>query len=248
MDWEIIRSEYETTDITLNALAEKYDVKYPTIKSRKQRQGWTKDASSASKPEKDASMKRRGPPKGNRNAAGHGTPKGNKNALGNSGGHGGPYGNDKAVKHGFFRKLLPADTIAIMEEIETCSPLDMIWDQITIQYAAILRAQQIMYVKDKDDITKVLTKSADNAFGAAEEWEYQMAWDKQATFLQAQSRAMGTLQNLIKQYEEMCRQGYADEEQQLRISVLKGKVNQLDTDSAKKEPITITVDYGDGTS
>ena len=244
MDWEIIRSEYETTDITLKALADKHHLKYSTIKSRKQRDEWIKDASSASTTEKDASMKRRGPPKGNKNAAGHGAPKGNKNALGNSGGHGGPYGNDKAVTHGFFRKYLPDDAVQIMEELQTRSPLDMLWDNIMIQYTAIIRAQQIMYVKDKDDITKVLTKSADNAFGAAEEWEYQMAWDKQATFLQAQSRAMGTLQNLIKQYEEMCRQGFADEEQQLRIAALKGKVDEMNKD-AKPEVVVFKDDLNE---
>ncbi|MNW44882.1 hypothetical protein D3C74_221310 [compost metagenome] len=247
MDWSAIREEYETTDISLTDLADKHGIKYPTIKSRKQRQGWGKDASESIKDAsnvKDASQKRRGPPKGSRNAAGHGAPKGNKNALGNSGGAGGPYGNDKAVTHGFFRKFLPDDTAAIMDAIEDRSPLDMIWDQITIQYAAILRAQQIMFVKDSEDVTKVLTESADNAFGGSEKWEYQHAWDKHAAFMNAQSRAMTTLQGLIKRYEEMCRLGYADEEQQLRIKKLKGEVEKISGEE-KKQPIHITVDYGD---
>lgn len=55
IDWQKIRTEYETTGITLQALGEKYDIKYPTIKSRKQRQGWQKQ--DASKGKKDASMK-----------------------------------------------------------------------------------------------------------------------------------------------------------------------------------------------
>ncbi|WP_058830719.1 phage terminase small subunit [Paenibacillus polymyxa] len=249
MDWSAIREEYETTDISLTDLADKHNIKYPTIKSRKQRQSWSKDASlsvkDASNGDKDASQKRRGPPKGNRNAAGHGAPKGNKNALGNSGGTGGPYGNDKAVTHGFFRKFLPDDTAEIMDAIEDRSPLDMIWDQIMIQYAAILRAQQIMFVKDSEDVTKVLTESADNAFGGSEKWEYQHAWDKHAAFMNAQSRAMTTLQGLIKRYEEMCRLGYADEEQQLRIKKLKGEVEKISGEE-KKQPIHITVDYGDG--
>ena len=33
------------------------------------------------------------------------------------------------------------------------SPLDLIWDAIQIQYAAIIRSQQIMYVTDKNDKT-----------------------------------------------------------------------------------------------
>jgi uncharacterized protein YjcR len=229
MDWAVIREEYETTDISLQDLANKHNVKYPTIKSRKQRQGWSKDASDAPK---DASKKTQGARsesmKGNRNAAGHGAPKGNKNAKGNKGGNGGPYGNDKAVTHGFFRKYFPADTIEIMEQIEYRSPLDMLWDQIMIQYTAIIRAQQIMHVEDKDDLTKVLKKEKPGMFGDEKEWEFQFAWDRQATFLNAQSRAMSTLQSLIKQYEDMCRQGSADEEQQLRIKKLKGEVALLD--------------------
>lgn len=250
MDWEKIRKEYESSGISLSELADKHGIKYPTIKSRKQRQGWSKDASGNRKDAsdtKDASMKRRGPPKGNRNAAGHGPPVGNKNALGNSGGAGGPYRNDKAVTHGFFRKFLPDDTAEIMEQIETRSPLDMVWDQITFQYAAILRAQQIMYVKDQADITKELKKtevmSMENMGTEKQEWEIQFAWDKQATFLTAQSRAMGTLQSLIKQYEEMCRQGYADEEQQLRIGKLKGEVALLEQKANKDndKPIEIVI-------
>ncbi|MFJ2042229.1 phage terminase small subunit [Paenibacillus taichungensis] len=238
MDWTAIREEYESTDISLQDLANKYDVKYPTIKSRKQRQSWSKDAP------KDASTKTQGAlskaMKGNRNAAGHGAPKGNKNAKGNKGGNGGPYGNEKAVTHGFFRKYFPADTIEIMEQIEKRSPLDMLWDQIMIQYTAIIRAQQIMYVEDKNDLTKVLKKEKPGMFGDEKEWEFQFAWDRQATFLNAQSRAMSTLQSLIKQYEDMCRQGTADEEQQLRISKLKAEVSALD-----KERMAETVVFKD---
>jgi phage terminase small subunit len=61
VNWEDIRREYETTDITLSELAEKHDIKYPTIKSRKQRQGWEKDASRRipdASTKKDASKQR----------------------------------------------------------------------------------------------------------------------------------------------------------------------------------------------
>ncbi|MBE0335104.1 MULTISPECIES: phage terminase small subunit [Paenibacillus] len=245
MNWEEIRNEYENTDISLSDLASKHDVKYPTIKSRKQRQGWSKDASSRTKDasggKKDAS-KKRGPPKGNRNAAGHGAPEGNQNAVGNSGGPGGPARNDKAVTHGFFRKFLPDETAEIMEQLENRSPLDMMWDQITLKYAAILRAQPIMFVKDHDDMTKVVKRSKlftnDKTDSEDTEHEIQFAWDKQATFLNAQSRAMGRLQSLIKQYEEMCRLTHADEEQRLRIEVLKGKVKALEKDAPPDEKET----------
>lgn len=44
MDWSEIRKEYETTDITLKALAEKYNVKLGTVKSRKSREIWSREA------------------------------------------------------------------------------------------------------------------------------------------------------------------------------------------------------------
>lgn len=38
INWDVIREEYETTEISLSDLADEHGVKYPTIKSRKQRQ------------------------------------------------------------------------------------------------------------------------------------------------------------------------------------------------------------------
>jgi transposase-like protein len=40
--WERIREEYETTDVTMKALAEKYDVSPGTVRSRKHREKWEK--------------------------------------------------------------------------------------------------------------------------------------------------------------------------------------------------------------
>ena len=43
VNWEEIRKEYETTKITLKSLAEKYGIKLGTLKSRKSREGWSRD-------------------------------------------------------------------------------------------------------------------------------------------------------------------------------------------------------------
>ncbi|MFB6475760.1 phage terminase small subunit [Paenibacillus glucanolyticus] len=187
-------------------IADKYGVSLNTVKSWKKRYGWIR--------EKGAPIKKRvHTNKG-------GAPPGNQNAKGNKGGAA-PKGNSNAVTHGFFRKYLPEDTVKIMEELETRSSIDILWDNIVIQYTAIIRAQRIMFVRDQKDETKVLKKEKPNAFGIEEEWEYQHAWDKQASFLSAQSRAMSELRSSIRQYEEMCRQEHADEEQQLRIKKMK---------------------------
>lgn len=211
-------------------IAEKYGVSLNTVKSWKQRHGWDRKKG-AHKPKRVHTNK-------------GGAPKGNKNAVGNRGGPGGPPGNDKAVTHGFFRKYLPAESLEIMEQLQTRAPLDIVWDNIMIQYTAIIRAQQIMYVRDRDDRTTTLIEEKDGSV-SGQKWEVQQAWDKQATFLQAQSRAMTTLQGLIKQYDELLKTELATEEQQLRIAKIKGEVALLDqkVEKAKDDdkPIEIRI-------
>ena len=128
--------------------------------------------------------------------------------------------NTNAVKHGLFAKYLPTETLELVGTIETMSPLDILWENICLKYAAIIRSQKIMYVKDADDFTERVV-----AKGKGMAYQYNEAYDKQATFLMAQSRAMGTLINLIKQYEEMCNSELATEEQKLRIEKLKKEIN-----------------------
>ena len=142
---------------------------------------------------------------------------GNKNATG-------PPGNKNAEKHGFFSKYLPEETFSIIQEIEKKGPLDILWENIQIAYAAIVRAQQIMYVKDHEDKTiEKIEEKEGNVIG--EKWEVQQAWDKQATFLKAQARAQGELRSLIKQYDELLHSNYdlATEEQKARIEQIRAK-------------------------
>lgn len=162
-----------------------------------------------------------------------GAPKGSKNALGNRGGHGGPIGNKKAEKFGFFSKYLPKETLEIIEAIDEKDPLDIIWENIQIQYAAILRAQNIMHVESKDEMIKELKKKkesySDNGESNEIEYEFQFAWDRQATFLNAQSRAMSELRSLIKQYDEMLHKNWdlATAEQKARIDKLNFEISNL---------------------
>ena len=59
-----------------------------------------------------------------------------------------------------------------------------------------------MYVRDKEDKT---VEKVENRTGniIGESWEVQQAWDKQANFLKAQSTAISTLKNTIKDYLEL---------------------------------------------
>ena len=58
---------------------------------------------------------------------------------GNKNSSGGPSGNKKAEKYGFFSKYLPDETREIFSAINQADPLDLLWHQIQIAYAAIIR-------------------------------------------------------------------------------------------------------------
>lgn len=209
-------------------IAEKYEVSLNTVKSWKKRYGWNRNRGAPS--EKGVHTKKRG------------APKGNINAKGNRGGSA-PKGNQNAVTHGFFSKFLPAETLEIMELMQEHSPADLIWDQIQIQYAAIIRAQQIMFVTDKDEMIKELKKAKYEYFElpkdqgggfekqvAEEEYEFQFAWDRHATFLNAQSRAMSELRSLIKQFNDMATE---DDERRLKLEQMQLNVNKTNAEIDK---------------
>lgn len=172
--------------------------------------------------------------KNNRNVAKRkpGAPKGNKNAVG----HGAPKRNQNATKHGLFSRYLPEDTREIFFSLDSEDPLDLLWDQIKLAYTAIMRAQQIMHVKDRKDKTVEKIEEKDgNVIG--ERWEVQQAWDKQASFLQAQAKAQKELTTMIKQYEELLHKNWdlATKEQKARIRQLKAKTEQIQ--GADQNPI-----------
>ncbi|MCE0742246.1 phage terminase small subunit [Bacillus sp. G16] len=211
-------------------LAERYGVSVNTIKSWKQRHGWQR--------------KKGAPPKKSVHTKKVGAPLGNKNALGNKGGA--PQRNQNAMTHGFFSKFLPEETLSIMEEIQECSPVDMIWDQIQIQYAAIIRAQKIMFVSDKKEMIKELKKKksilSEMDEVEEEEYEFQFSWDRHATFLNAQSRAMAELRNLIKQFDELAN---SEDERRLKLEHIRLNINKkkLEVEELTEEdkPFEITI-------
>lgn len=148
---------------------------------------------------------------------------GNKNASG----HGAPKKNSNAEKHGLFRKYLPEETFSIIQEMPD-SPLDVLWDQIQIAYAAVIRAQQIMYVRDREDKTvERIAEQDGNVIG--EKWEVQQAWDKHANFLKSQARAQGELRSMLKQYNELLHDNWelATEEQKARIKKLEAETERI---------------------
>lgn len=182
-------------------IAQKYNVSINTVKSWKQRH-WNKKEGAPPKRKKGAPLK-------NKNASGR-TPKKDE--------------NQNARKHGFFSKWLPEEVNQIIGEMPE-DPLDILWANIQMQMAAIVRAQNIMYVHDKNDMTKEVSMRGDDVVS----YDVQQAWDKQANFMSAQSRAMKTLESMIKQYDELLHKNWelATEEQKARINQLKAQTGKI---------------------
>lgn len=189
----------------------------------------------------DTTMKRSAPIETER----YDTLKGNKNAQGNKGGSP-PKRNKNAVKHGLFAKWLPEETIEIMETFSQSEPADILWNNIMIQYTAIIRSQQIMYVNDIGDISKEESGWSSGESGRSSTMQVQYAWDKQANFLAAQSRAMATLSNLIKQFVAI-----ADEadERRAKLDLIDTQILKLKSgipkETHQKMSITIVDEWGD---
>lgn len=152
--------------------------------------------------------------------------------------------NKNAETHGFFSRHLPQETLDIIQEIKEKNPLDILWENIQIQYAAIIRSQNIMYVKNKHEMIKELKKnkeySSESVESLEKEYEFQFAWDRQATFLQAQSRAMAELRNMITRYDEILRTELVTEEQRLRIEKLRVDIDNIKEKDAD-QPINIMI-------
>lgn len=208
-------------NITNRAIAELLGEDEKVIAVWKSRNKWNVVQQS----EQCCTTKKKGGQPGNKNALGHGAPEQNKNALG----YGAPEKNNNAEKHGFFSKYLPEETFSIIQAIEEKNPLDILWENIQLAYAAIIRAQQIMYVKDIED--KTVEKIGEKFGESSEEtrWEVQQAWDKQATFLKAQARAQAELRSLIKQYEELLHKNLelVTEEQKARVAYIKAQTDKI---------------------
>lgn len=213
-NWKQIRDEFENEDMSLKALAEKYKLSPSTVRSRKNREGWQRNENNNVATRRNATDNRGGQ-------------KGNSNAIGNRGGAP-PKRNKNAVTHGMFAKYLPQETQEIMDQLSLSEPADIIWNNIMIQYTAIIRAQKIMFVNDQQDLSKETS---------GESYALQYAWDKQANFLKAQSRAMATLSNLIRQFISI-----ADEadERRLRLDSMR-----LSVDKTQAEIRRLSIQNGD---
>lgn len=262
-NWEEIKKEYETSKITLAKLAEKHDIPLGTIKSQKSRDTkagnpWVRDGTKkdATKNEKVATILKedattRKAEKSERYPNGH---PGNPNPPNQF-----PKRNQAAKKHGFYSRLIPDDMQELFNELDDgIDTSDMLWDQIKLQYIAIMRAQKIMHVTDKEEMIKELKKAKydyvpdpnDDAelkpILTEAEYEFQFAWERQAQFLTAQSRAISELRTSIKQFIEIAdssdERRLKLEQMQLNIDKTKAEIETLNKDNKQQTSVINIVD------
>lgn len=157
---------------------------------------------------------------------------------------GGQPENKNAEKFGFLSKYLPEETLDLLHLTAEASTLDLLWTQIQLAYAAIIRAQRIAYVKDAEDKTTETVMEGYSDSGSTSAYEVQQAWDKQANFMKAQARAQSELRSMIKQYDEMLHKDWeaASEEQKARLKVLQAKLNDGSENAGKVVIINDTHD------
>jgi uncharacterized protein YjcR len=133
--------------------------------------------------------------------------------------------NKISTVHGLFSKYLPEETRDIVQQIENSHPLDLLWDQILLSYASVIRAQRLMHVLNQGDHFESKVGYTDGARSNSERFEVQTAWDRHAGFMKAQSTAQITMAKLMERYEDACNAGLATEEQQARIAKLRASID-----------------------
>lgn len=127
--------------------------------------------------------------------------------------------NKGGYKHGLFSKYLPPEMNAMLDEIEDSTILEQLWLQIKIMFANMLRAQEIIWVNDRDDHTEGLESTA-------------FAHEKHETLIKAHTRAMAEYRNLVKKYMELAGE---DDERVLKLSIMQ---KDLEIKTAQADALT----------
>src|SRR5690625_3642933 len=153
--------------------------------------------------------------------------------------------NSNARTHGLFAKYLPDETLEIMDSINDINPLDILWTNIKMQFASIIRAQKIMFVENKDDHTTFKTKERSDDFADETQVEVHASWDKQATFMNSLSRSMAELRNMLKQYVELSTHDddrlMEIKRMQAQIDKTNAEIEQINKENTTDAPPEITI-------
>lgn len=224
-NWDDVRSEWETTKVTLKALADKHNIKLGTLKSRKSREGWSRDANAkkdATKTEKVATPKKKSRYKeGSRKGAGNPSPVKQFTKR-----------NSAAVTHGLFSEYIQPEQQEIIDQMQSLSIADQIWSQIEIKFSAIIRMQKIMWVSDEQDHLKEESGYSESFEGDSKSYKVAFAHERYETYIKAQARAMAEYRNLVKQYIEI-----TDEfdERRMKLQQMQANVDKIKAETKNEE-------------
>ncbi len=205
-NWDAVKEDYDTGKFKLKDLAEKHDIKLGTLKSKISREKWKKDATFSEDATKKVATKRY---KKSRKGAGNPKPSAGFTEH-----------NSLAKKHGLLSRYIPKETMELMGIADSMDAADIIWAQIQIQFAAIIRAQNVMWVGNDEDHTSEILSSGE--FG--DTYKVAFAYEKYASFLSAQSRAMAELRSALKQFTLHAAD---DDYRKLQVSVMQEQLTQL---------------------
>ncbi len=240
-NWDEIQKEWETTKITLADLAEKHGIKLGTLKSRKSREKWSRDATKkdttkrvkvATKsdndeviqdapPQKDGRLKKRS---GNPNPPNQFTKR-----------------NRAAMIHGLRSKFLYDEQIEIMEALQDLDVVDQLWLQIELSFSAIIRAQKIMWVEDPFDHLKEVSSEMSGESIDKVDYKVIYAHERYESYIKAQTRAFAEHRNLVKQFMDLTTE---DDERRLKLEQMQLNMEKTKTD-IELSKIAIRKENGD---
>ncbi|WP_193769096.1 hypothetical protein [Metasolibacillus meyeri] len=239
-NWEEIKHEYETTKITLAKLAEKYDVPLGTIKSQKSRDTkngnpWARDGTKkvATKNKKVATFSNEDAESADEAELIQDKPPKHDRRVKRRGGNPSPPNqftkrNRAAMIHGLRSKFLYDEQVEIMEALQEFDVIDQLWLQIELSFAAIIRAQKIMWVEDPFDHLKEISGEM-SADGGLSKTDYKVVYahERYESYIKAQTRAFAEHRNLVKQFMDLTTE---DDERRLKLEQM-----QLNIDRTKAE-------------
>ncbi len=233
-NWDEIKLEWETTKITLADLAEKHNIKLGTLKSRKSREKWSRDAT-----EKDATKTKKVAIISSKEATKYDTeeilqdePPKKDGRVKKRSGNPNPQNqftkrNRAAMIHGLRSKFLFDEQVEIMEALQDFDVVDQLWLQIELSFAAIIRAQKIMWVEDPFDHLKEISGEMDAEGMSKTDYKVIYAHERYESYIKAQTRAFAEHRNLVKQFMDLTTE---DDERRLKL-----KQMQLNIDKTKAE-------------
>ncbi|MGE7954820.1 phage terminase small subunit [Lysinibacillus xylanilyticus] len=248
MKWLQIKEEYETTDITLKALAEKHDIKLGTLKSRKSREKWSRDVTEkdATKTTKVATISSEDATKPDSVEIIQGEPPKKDGRVKKRSGNPNPQNqftkrNRAAMIHGLRSKFLFDEQVEIMEALQDFDVVDQLWLQIELSFAAIIRAQKIMWVEDPFDHLKEISGEMDAEGMSKTDYKVIYAHERYESYIKAQTRAFAEHRNLVKQFMDLTTE---DDERRLKLEQMQLNMEKTKTD-IELSKIAIRKENGD---